>query len=346
MDHAIQRSTHRSAHRLALIEWVEREGHPARRVDVHAWPVTLGRAMDNDIVLDDPHVAAHPAALEPLDPAADSTIALRVLATRNGVALNGLRVDGTAPRPLPASGALLQMGTTLVRLRLPGEVLAPERLLAGHAGATLPRTLLLGAGLMALLCAQHAIALDPGADFAAWVPTLFGLPLLVLAWCGLWALLSKLFQHRFDFVGHLRIALPWLLAFGLLEALWPQVAAAMNWPTGWQLTPALAALGGALLVHAHLRHTLPARPRAVSMAVAGMLLLGAGISVASSLRANDSPFSTPYMSTLPLPGLRLADTVPTATLVQDMAPLAARLARRAQRAREEDRDDSNAPAEE
>ncbi len=341
----MDRAQDRSAHRLALIELVEREGHPARWVDVHAWPVTLGRALDNDIVLDDPHVAAHHAVLDRLSPADDGPIALRVLSTRNGVRLGGRRVDGAAPLALPDGGALLQMGTTQVRLRLPGEVLAPERLLVGHAGATLTRTLLLGTALMALLCAQHAVALDPGADFAAWLPTLFGLPLVVMAWCGLWALLSKLFQHRFDFGGHLRIALPWLLGLVLLEAGWPLAAASLDWPALWKLTPALEALGGALLVHAHLRHMLPLRPRAVSATVAGMLLLGGGVSMAGSLRANDSLFSTPYMSTLPLPALRLAGTVPAATLVQDMAPLAVRLAQRAKKAREEDRDDSNAPAE-
>ena len=342
----MDRAPQRSAHRLALIEWVEREGHPARRVDVQAWPVTLGRALDNDIVLDDPHVAAHHAVLEPLGSPDGSAIALRVLATRNGVLLGGRQVDGTAAQALPADGALLQMGLTAVRLRLPGEVLPAERLLAGPAGAALPRTLLMGMALMALLCAQQAIALDPGAEFAAWLPTLFGVPMLLLAWCGLWALLSKLFQHRFDFTGHLCIALPWLLGFGLLDAAWPQLTSALNWPAAWRLTPALAALGAALLIHAHLRHTLPARPRAVSLTVAALLLLGGGISVAGSLRTYDSPFSTPYMSTLPLPALRLAGSVPAATLVQDMAPLAARLVERARRAREEDRDDSNAPVEE
>lgn len=356
----MDRAENRSAQRLALIELVEREGHPARCVDVRAWPVTLGRALDNDIVLDDPHVAAHHAVLVPLaaasgdgagdgngngNGAASGRIALRVLPSRNGVRLSGKAVQADTPLALPAGGALLQMGTTHVRLRLPAEVLAPERLLLGHAGGTATRTLLQGVALVALLCAQHAISLDTGADFSAWLSTMFGLPLVVMAWCGLWALLSKLFQHRFDFSGHLRIALPWLLGFGLLEALWPQVAAALNWPLVWQLAPALEVVGGALLVHAHLRHVLPTRPRAVSAAVAGMLLLGGGISVAGSLRVNDSPFSTPYMSTLPLPALRLAGSVPAATLVQDMAPLADRLAQRAKRAREEDRDESNASAE-
>jgi hypothetical protein len=331
-----------STHRLALIEITEREGHPARPVDVRAWPLTLGRALDNDIVLEDPHVAAHHARL---DLAEDGSVALHVLDTCNGVRLAGRPVQARAALTLPPGGALLQMGATRLRLRLPGEVLAPERPLAQHHRGSAARTALAGAGLMALLCAEHAVRLDPDADFSAWLPTLFGLPLAVLAWCVLWALLSKLFQHRFDFAGHLRIALPWMLGLSLLEALWPQAAAALDWPAMWQLSPALEALGAALLLHAHLRLTLPGRPRTVSAAVAALLLVGGGISVAGSYRVNDSPYSTPYMSTLPPPALRLAGTVPAATLVQDMAPLAARLAQRAKQARDEDRDDGNAAAE-
>ena len=48
------------------------------------------------------------------------------------------------------------------------------------------------------------------------------------------------------------------------------------------------------------------------------------------------------MSTLPLPALRLAGTVPTQALVQEMAPLAEALAERVKRAK---KDDSEADAE-
>ncbi|OYU75487.1 MAG: hypothetical protein CFE45_32705, partial [Burkholderiales bacterium PBB5] len=49
--------------RIALIELLDRDGRVRRAVDVHAWPVRLGRAIDNTVVLDDPHVAAHHATL-------------------------------------------------------------------------------------------------------------------------------------------------------------------------------------------------------------------------------------------------------------------------------------------
>ena len=47
------------------------------------------------------------------------------------------------------------------------------------------------------------------------------------------------------------------------------------------------------------------------------------------------------MSTLPLPALRLAGTVPTATLMQDMTPLAARLAQRVKKTKQDDSDDGD-----
>ena len=68
--------------RLALIELLDRDGRARRTLDVHAWPVSLGRALDNTWVLDDPHVAPHHAVLG-VD--ADGHLLLQVGDSRNGV---------------------------------------------------------------------------------------------------------------------------------------------------------------------------------------------------------------------------------------------------------------------
>ena len=49
------------------------------------------------------------------------------------------------------------------------------------------------------------------------------------------------------------------------------------------------------------------------------------------------------MSTLPLPALRLAPTVPTPALIEAMAPLATRLAQRVRKAREDEAADGLDP---
>ena len=318
--------------RLALIELLGRDGQVARTLDVWRWPLTLGRALDNDIVIDDPHLAAQHARLAPGE---DGVLRLHALPSRNGVQLAGRTV--TAPTPLPEAGGLLQLGATKLRQRLPGETLAPEAPLPRRRHASPP--LLTGAALFTLLLGAHGLTLDPGADVSAWLPALVGLPALLAAWCGLWALMSKLFQHRFDFGGHLRIALPWLLALTLTDALWPLLAAALAAPRLWMLGQTLEAVLLALLVHAHLRHLLPLHRRAVAASVATLAVAGLALSAALTWRNTDSLVATPYMSTLPLPALRLAGTAPSAALVQDMAPLADGLVARVQQARAENEDD-------
>ncbi|MBA4178587.1 MAG: hypothetical protein C0505_18810 [Leptothrix sp. (in: Bacteria)] len=326
--------------RVALIELLGRDGHVQRTIDVHGWPLTLGRALDNHVVVDDPHLAAHHARLALDD---EGVLRLHALPSHNGVLLAGRPVAGASV--VPDAGALLQMGATRLRLRRAGETLAPEAPLPQLArGGLGPAPLFSGAGLLALVLGAHGLSLDPGADYSAWLPVLVGVPAVLSGWCGLWALMSKLFQHRFDFNGHLRIALPWLLALGLADVLWPLLTSAAAAPMLWKLSPAIEGTLLALLVHAHLAHLLPQHRRAVAAAVAAMALAGMGLSTALTWRSTDSLVATPYMSTLPMPALRLAGTVPSAVLVQDMAPLAAGLAERVKQARADDDGDGDGEA--
>ena len=326
----------RPEERLALIELLERDGRVGRCVDVHAWPLTLGRALDNHLVIDDPHLAPQHAVLALDD---SGKLQLQALPSHNGLRLNGRAVDGSVA--VPTGGALVQLGTTRLRLRRAGETLAPERLLPGGGDAGVAPHALMALAIATLLVVAQALALDPGAPYTAWLPMVVGLPMVVVAWCAVWALMSKLFQHRFDFAGHLQTLLPWLLALTLVDLLWPQVTAALAMPRMWQLGGPLQALLAALLVRAHLVHVLPQRPRVVSAVVAGLFVGGMVLSAALVFRQTDSLAPSPYMSTLPLPSLRLGGTVPVATLMQDLGPLAATLAQRAKKAAEDDGADSN-----
>ena len=49
---------------LALLEALDRDGLVRQAWRIERWPVTIGRALDNTIVLSDPHVAAHHATLD------------------------------------------------------------------------------------------------------------------------------------------------------------------------------------------------------------------------------------------------------------------------------------------
>ncbi len=300
------------------------------------WPLTLGRALDNDIVIDDVHVAAHHASL---GPSSSGQMLLTLGASLNGAQVGKQRVSAPAEIPLPAE-ANWQIGSTKLRLRLPSDTLAEEKPLPKQAVVQQATPLLAGLLLLLLSLSEHWVNLDPGADATRWLPAAIGLPLAVAAWCGLWALVSKLFQHRFDFLGHLRIVLAWVLGIELLDAIVTPLAASLSWPWLWRAVAPVQALLGLLLLRAHLVHVLPHGARMVSAALASAALVAAGISLTVTQRSTNR-FSKPaYMSTLPLPALQWTSAAPAQALVQELAPVAEKLAQRVKKARDEDNNDS------
>ena len=329
----------RPENRIALIELLERDGRVGRCVDVHRWPVTLGRALGNLVVLDDPHVAAQHASLAP-----DATGVLRLTVgnSRNGVQLGRAQLAAGSSQAL-AEGSVLQLGGQRLRLRLKHDTLAPERpLAAALSGGNAGRMAVYAALLLALVGAEHWVGLDPGADFTAWLPMLVSLPVALVGWCGAWALASKLFQHRFDFWGHLAILLPWLLALQLLDLVLPQAAAAGGWPGLWLATKPLSAVLAALLLRAHLAHVLPGHARALGGATAALVLTSGVVAAAVNLRSHGQLFTAPYMATLPTPALRLGSPVPPQDLVDAMAGLREPLREQVREAQADEAEDADA----
>ncbi len=327
---------HRPEDRRALIELLDRDGRARRTLDVHAWPVTLGRALDNTWVLDDPHVAPHHATLALGE---DGLPQLLVGDSRNGVQIGRRVLRAGEQLALPAAGAVLLIGGQRLRLRLAGAPVAAEYPLA--------RPLVAGTALWAMLAAwvlaqvaHRWVQLDPGADLVEWLPWLLGLPTGLAVWCGLWALGSKLFRHGFEFSSHAAIALAWLLVYEVLDQLLPFSAAAFDAPWLWQAyfqwgLPLLAML----VVRSHLRQLLPQRGAAINAALGTVLLAGVVVTGVINQRQLGRVFSQPYMSTLPPPALRWGGTTTIPAVDQALVPLRDLLQQRAREAAADDGED-------
>lgn len=322
--------------RLALIECLDRDGQVLRTESVTRWPVSIGRALDCDVVLDDPHVAARHLTLAP---GADGLL-LQVGDTLNGVALAGGHLGAGAQATL-RSGQGLRLGGTRLRVRLPDEALAPERPLArhqlrewaqaGHAGPAVGWTMLLvwAAVALAWVMGLHWLESDPGTPAASYLSAGLGALTGVLAWSFFWAVGNKLFQRSLRFGEHLRLALRHLLLWLLLSAVLPLAAYAFD-------APLLARLDGhvgwavvAALVYAHLARILPGHRQALAAGVAAFYLTGMGLSTWFNVQRLNRPFSELYLSTLPPPALRLAPLHPAAALLDDARDLRSRLDRQA-----------------
>ena len=285
-----------------------------RRLD--ALPLTLGRGLANDVILDDPYVDARHARI-----AMDATGALRLedQGSVNGLRAGATRLDGQVElRP----GTEVRIGRTTLRFRDAEEEVAPA-LVDELAEAPAPAAPVPAAPPVAVAPipggrarrARAWLATTPGRLVTIAVATaLFALyswlssterssaggvftaalsfVLIGALWAGLWSVASRIIVHRFHFVGHLAVIAAAVLAamtFGIVDEwltfLFPDTA----------VLPALSmVLGLALLAivvaaHLSLASTMPgARRWRAGMVTAGIVagLLGVG-----ALTEDDDAFS-------------------------------------------------------
>ena len=314
---------------LAVVDVLDRDGHPRQTFTVHAWPLRIGRALDNDIVLGDAHVAAHHLSIAP-DAAG---LTLQVADTRNGVLLGRRRLARGDTAPLAADGAPVELllGRSPLRLRLPGHTLAPELALAPddsmpHRVATLVLAALL---LVAGTLFTTYLATDPdGFTRAAGSALLTGV-LGAGVWCAAWALLTKTFTRQARFGWHLRVFLVASLALLAVSALSALLAFAFSWPwlTDFDFIASIAVIAAAL--YFHLLAIEPARHRVLKWAAASCAASGVAVALWFNVQRTDQFGDELYMSHLFPPALRLARPVPVGAFVDGLAPLQATLDKKA-----------------
>jgi hypothetical protein len=302
--------------RLALVEILDRDGHVRQAVSVEQWPVTIGRAIDCDVVLDDPHVAATHATVTD----EDGALSLHLGDSVNGARLLNRPFAAGTKTPLP-SGEVFQLGGTRIRVRRASDPLAPERALAPSGGRL--SLFVLAVALLARTVAEQWLDTDPGARVIEYVPWLVGGAALLALWCGVWAVGSKLFQHRFEFSAHARIAMSYLLALGVTGLLLPLAGYALSWSFLSRIT---GFVGGALLcamVWQHLTLIVPSRRRALALTMGTLFVAGSAVILSHQYQSNDRYFTELYAPTLAPPALRLAPAVTTERFIDESRRLKA-----------------------
>jgi len=304
---------------LALIETLDRDGQPRQILRVSQWPVRIGRAIDCDLVLDDPHVAAHHATLEMHDDG------LHVLPAPS---LNGVRLGRAAIAPgsaplLPAS-ALLTLGATTLRVRQAGEALAPEqRFLDLHQYERRHAVTLLLLVVFAALWKGFDLWLTtiPGQQGSALAWAYLAAPAGLILWCAGWAIGSMLFQRRFAFWAHLYIALTWLMAGLVVETITAQLAFAFSMPALEKLGRVACVGAMAMMMWRHMGLLLPQRRRAFGIAITSAVVVGGGLLLIDRSVQQQPLVGDLYLGTISLPGLRVARPVPVDNFVKSAAPL-------------------------
>jgi hypothetical protein len=314
---------------LGAIEVLDRDGQVRQSLAVRTWPVAVGRALDNDLVLADPHVAAHHFRIA----ATDTGLAIEVGDTRNGVTLGARQLGAGATQAIDAHGKppLIAIGRTRLRLRLATHALEPELPLVapasrwGHGGVLAAAAAALVAGLLV----RTWLEADPDVFGRAALSAVLALGVSVALWCGAWALLSRIFTRQAQFGWHLRVFVFASLAWLVVEAASSVLAFAFDWTwlADFAFVGTMAVAGAALTFH--LYAVEPSRPRLMRAVGAVAAAAGTALTMWFNVQRTDRFGDDLYFSRLLPPTLRLAGTVPVDRFVDGLAALQAPLDRKA-----------------
>lgn len=237
---------------LGAVEIIDRTGHVQARVRVEQLPFRIGRALGNDLVLDDPHVCPYHAEIR-----GDGQLEMVDCGSVNG------SFRGSERRRLEridlGDGAELRVGHTHLRFRGAAEEVAatvPDPM-AGSRWLGLDRmrwALAALAGTAAVVIGEHVVssahALRLGVALNSTAPALIVLALWALSW----SLVNRVVAHRFHYAGHLVIGCLAVIVGSLLETMGSYAGFAM---AGDAAMTTFTRLSGALLIGAvifgHLR---------------------------------------------------------------------------------------------
>jgi hypothetical protein len=306
--------------KIGVVEILDRDDRARATVPITRWPVTIGRSVLCDVVLDDEHVAAEHAQLDERDGA----LRLSVGQTLNGARVQRRRVTAGETVDI-RPGAVFEIGGTRLRVRRTSDALAPERPLHGDPAVARVPLALLVAGYVAWGAAERWIDADPGSRAIDYAPYVIGTPIGTLVWAGCWALLSKLFRHRAVFRQHAQVAFGYALLAGLAGAALPLAAFASGWPFASRIAPIVSVAVVCAMVAEHARLVAPGRTRVLRLAAASLFVVGLGLFLARNHEQQERWFSELYVTKLGPPALRVAPPVEPSRFVEEARALKATL---------------------
>jgi len=240
-----------------IIEFASRAGEFLFRQPLGELPATVGRALNNDFIVDDPYVAAQHLRLE-LAPEADGTVLVTDLGSRNGLQKDGKRLAQVRLR----CGESIYFGHTTLRLRHVQEQVAPERIdLFASRMFSQPVAILLFALSLATTLADVPFSHLETVSATLWLAGGLGFGAVLLGWSAIWSILGRIFAGRAQFIAHLAIA-----GWSFLSIYWGSLlctvaAFSLSWPPLAQGDKILTGVVGIWALHRHLSLTQLRWPR-------------------------------------------------------------------------------------
>lgn len=316
-----------------FIEQLTPDGEVLHRNKLTHLPIRIGRAYDNDIIIDDPHTAAHHAQIElsQLD-----ELVISDLGSFNGITLANSRENFFVVN----GDAVYRLGHTRLRIRTPDYQVAAEitdstnHRWEGVAPAAVGLVLLLITGLLTTWLSD----LNQGtlSKYLLELVSVFG---FALGWSGVWALFSKLFNGHARFGRHLFIVSVGLTGLELWDYASGIIAYAFSWETLATFTVHPLIFICAVILYFHMRTAGNKRPARLRVYLLGLALLGSAISMTKQYQASNHLSDELYMKQVYPPALRISRDQSLAEFLTDVQSLKATVDE--ERKETSDKDDLN-----
>lgn len=249
-----------------IVEILDRRAGVRQRVRLAAFPASIGRGYQNDVILDDRFVDPNHARLT-WDGA--GSLVLTDLRSVNGLVdpTTGARVTQMPIR----SGTEVRLGRTTLRFVDPThavEPALPDSLLARHRwiGDSPLRDLAIALGTGLLLGVNDFLDATDRVRVSGLLGEALTSLVLVAAWAGMWAMVGRITQHRFRFAEHFVIPCAGISAYTISNAAAGYLRFLFPGPVEWEMGAAGVAITVAIL-------TLSAHLARVSLLAPGRRLL-------------------------------------------------------------------------
>jgi hypothetical protein len=302
-----------------FVEVLDRHGEVRSRMRIRDEAFTIGRAYDNDLIIDDPYVAAHHLRIERAE---DGTLQAVDLGSRNGLHLLAPPRQVASARVVP--DLKIRIGHTQLRFRDAQFAVGPE-LEARPAPRALRQALAFHLVLLAtaaLVFGDVYVSTFDQTPPAQIVASVLALLLAAFAWAGTWAFFGRLATRHANFYAHGIVALFGIAAITLVYELLGYLAFALSSDTLTALAPlALAMIVGAM-VYRHLRLVSRSPARRIASVAATVTAVVSGsiwlVDYSASLTYSSALDYSPYLKA---PAFRLAAAHTPAAFVDRMALL-------------------------
>ncbi len=281
-----------------FIETLTCNGEVLQRQQLNCLPIRLGRAYDNDFILDDAHTGLRHAVI---DGHSDAQLILRDLGSQNGTIHRGKRHSTV----LLSGDTVVRLGHTNLRVRGADFPMPPEltdTTMHGWEGAAPASAGLVLVALFATLTAW----LDDTESFPIirYVLAIASALGAALVWSGLWAAGNRLFGGRARLGRHLFILGCGLIAIQVWKIFSATIAYAysLEWLTRYGNHLLVAIVCGVILFH--LRTIKPHHLRPLVLASLVFLGLGSALILLLNLQRTGRLSDELYMAVILPPAVR------------------------------------------